>query len=74
MPLPPVTDAFAARSVVQQTEARLCAEGVSDFREAPEEPTSCCGQGCESCVWDGYFAAVGWWRDEALELLARKRG
>lgn len=74
MPLPPVTDAFSARTVLQQIAGRLRAEGVEEFRDPPEEPTTCCGRGCDGCVWEGYFAAVGWWRDDALELLAHERG
>lgn len=73
MPLPPVTDAFSARKVLREIEGRLRAEGVEGFREPPEEPTSCCGRGCEGCVWEGYFAAVGWWRDDALALLEGTR-
>ncbi|MGH6625972.1 MAG: oxidoreductase-like domain-containing protein [Burkholderiaceae bacterium] len=30
------------------------------------EPTSCCARGYHGCVWKGYFAAVEYWRDEAL--------
>jgi hypothetical protein len=29
----------------------------------------CCGRGCNGCVWEGYFAAVAYWRDEALLIL-----
>jgi hypothetical protein len=39
------------------------------LREQPPEPTSCCGRGCNGCVWEGYFAAVAYWRDEALLML-----
>ena len=35
-------------------------------QEPPPEPTSCCGRGCNGCVWEGYFAAMAYWRDEAL--------
>jgi hypothetical protein len=64
-----VTDACSARKLIEQVAARLHASGVEDFREPPEEPTSCCGRGCEGCVWDSYYAAVGWWHDDAMELL-----
>lgn len=32
----------------------------------PPEPEDCCGRGCNGCVWEGYFSAVAYWRDEAL--------
>ena len=74
LPLPLVTDACSARAVLRQVAERLRAGGVHDFRAPPPEPTTCCGRGCNGCVWEGYFAAVGWWRDDALECLARARG
>ncbi|MFN4264883.1 MAG: oxidoreductase-like domain-containing protein [Aquabacterium sp.] len=44
------------------------AKGVT-LRPPPEEPTTCCGKGCNGCVWEGYYDAVVYWRDEALFLL-----
>jgi len=69
--LPSVIDAASARTTIQQLSARLRAEGVESFRRPPPEPTTCCGRGCNGCVWEGYFEAVAWWRDEALMLLSR---
>ncbi|OUM00774.1 oxidoreductase-like domain-containing protein [Variovorax sp. JS1663] len=71
---PLVTDACSARAVLHQVAERLRAAGVENFRKPPPEPTTCCGRGCNGCVWEGYFAAVGWWRDDALECLAQARG
>ena len=39
------------------------------LRPPPPEPTTCCGRGCNGCVWEGYYNALGYWRDDALELL-----
>jgi hypothetical protein len=42
----------------------LDAEGIA-MRAPPPEPTTCCGRGCNGCVWEGWLAAVNYWRDEA---------
>ncbi|MDE2000068.1 MAG: oxidoreductase [Burkholderiales bacterium] len=45
------------------------AQGV-ELRTPPSEPTTCCGKGCNGCVWEGYYEAVVYWRDEALLILS----
>lgn len=67
--LPPLTNAASASEVVERLGAQLLARGITDFRAPPPTPTSCCGRGCNGCVWEGYFQAVTWWRDEALLML-----
>ena len=52
---------------VLQARAQAC--GVA-LRQPPPEPTSCCGRGCNGCVWEGYLAAADYWREEALLQLA----
>jgi hypothetical protein len=42
------------------------------LREPPEEPTSCCGRGCNGCVWEGYMSAVGYWCEQAREALQKQ--
>jgi hypothetical protein len=50
-------------------QAVLDAQGLA-MRPPPPEPTTCCGRGCNGCVWEGWLAAVNYWRDEASLLLA----
>ena len=74
--LPVVVDAASARELINALDARLIAAGITpgaDFRQPPPEPTGCCGRGCNGCVWEGYYAALQWWREDALALLASAR-
>ena len=60
----------AVRRGIAQFQARLQAAGHADFREPPPEPTSCCGRGCNGCVWEGYESALAWWYEDAQALLS----
>ena len=74
-PLPPVwltqalTDRTVAAPVIEAIlkEARL--RGVALEFPPPPEPTTCCGRGCNGCVWEGYFAALAYWRARAAFTL-----
>ena len=61
----------SVRKGIAQFQERLQAAGHT-FRDPPPEPTSCCGRGCNGCVWEGYDAAVQWWLEEAGALAASK--
>ena len=65
---PQPTDLYAARERIAAMQARLVSRGAT-FRPAPPEPTTCCGRGCNGCVWEGYYAALGWWLDDAAAAL-----
>jgi oxidoreductase family protein len=64
----PLTDLASAQRMFAALQAQALAGGV-DLRQPPPEPTSCCGRGCNGCVWEGFFAAAAYWRDEALLIL-----
>jgi hypothetical protein len=59
----------AARSLFADLSVRARLEGVG-LRPFPPEPTTCCGRGCNGCVWEGYYAAVDYWCEEARLQLA----
>jgi hypothetical protein len=39
------------------------------LRAQPPQPTTCCGRGCNGCVWEGYYFAVDNWLEDAILLL-----
>ena len=59
----------AVRRAIAQFQARLQVAGI-EFREPPPEPTSCCGRGCNGCVWESYEAALIFWYEDGGALLA----
>jgi hypothetical protein len=62
-----INDVFAARAVIANSERRARAWAVV-LRTAPPEPTTCCGRGCNGCVWEGYFDAVQYWLEDAQAM------
>jgi hypothetical protein len=63
-----LTDLNAVRAMFESLQTRAGAQGIC-LRQPPDEPTSCCGRGCNGCVWEGFYAAAAYWRDEALLIL-----
>lgn len=57
-----------ARSQIAQWQVRAAAAGLA-LRKPPPEPTSCCGRGCNGCVWEGYYDALGFWLEDAAQAL-----
>jgi hypothetical protein len=68
-PLP--ANAFQARQWIADLSAQLAQQDIL-LRDPPEEPNSCCGRGCNGCVWEGFFSAVGYWCEQARAALLKQ--
>ena len=64
----PVDDAQSAQTMFAMGFALAERQG-SSLRAPPPEPTTCCGRGCNGCVWESFLFAATYWRDEAVLIL-----
>lgn len=64
----PPADLSAALACIAQFQ-RVAASAGTALRAPPPEPVGCCGRGCQGCVWEGYYAALAFWREDALLTL-----
>ena len=65
----PVVDAQQAQACQRQLQHALNARGLV-LRPPPAQPTTCCGRGCNGCVWESYFMAFAYWQEQAGQALA----
>ena len=61
-------DGPSASAMFAALQAHALAQGL-EFRSSPADFTTCCGRGCNGCVWEGFADAAEYWRREALLVL-----
>jgi hypothetical protein len=64
----PLTQAADADRMFAALQALALQHGVA-LRAPPPHPSSCCGRGCNGCVWEGFMDAALFWREDAMAAL-----
>jgi len=70
--LVPLGDLATAHALIAHLRGVAQRGGIvldTALRRPPPEPTTCCGRGCNGCVWEGFYEALHHWRVDAVALL-----
>jgi hypothetical protein len=70
--LVPLGDLPTAQALIAHLRGMAERRGLcldTAVRPPPPEPSTCCGRGCNGCVWEGFYEALHHWRVDALAWL-----